>query len=562
MQASPTTPHARGDARDPASTRPAGRVWMALLALGALALGLRLAGLDQQSLWVDEAFSYQYAKPDSPLPLADVFDNLHGPLHALLLHGWMKVAGHGEAALRLPSLIASLATVIVFWFYARGAWGIGRAWLAALLLAVAPFHVWYAQECRNYAQLILFAVLAEWAFHRLTAARASRGETLPAVEPVPPPSRAYAGYGLALLAGFLSNLSMAFFVLQHAVRLWITARPAPGVRSRILLTWALVALCLLPWAISFYEYQVRPSHLLSTEAVPEEARLREETTATPLGVPYTFYAFATGFSFGPATRELWQLGPWDAVRQNAWRIGLAAVVFGALWLGGIGALWRENRRAVCDLLIWQLLPLAILFFIALRNVKVINPRYVAVAYPAFVMTLAIGAADHRRRWLRAAWLLALAISLVSVGRGLMIEKYHKEDYRSAAAYLRETLRPGDAFVSLAVDLPLRQYYLREELRGGRTGGWQDLGRLVNWKGRIALKGRGPESYEEVLLAAWEPGRRLFVFLAREWVTDPGGVLERDLRGRGALIAERSWAGTRVLVLERRGDASGPRPAGE
>ncbi|MBM3317747.1 MAG: hypothetical protein FJY75_07825, partial [Candidatus Eisenbacteria bacterium] len=137
-----------------------------------------------------------------------------------------------------------------------------------------------------------------------------------------------------------------------------------------------------------------------------------------------------------------------------------------------------------------------------------------------------------------------------------LERYHKEDYRSASRYLLSELSPGDAFVSLAVDLPLRNYYMRAPLRGRAPVPWQDMGRLVNWRGRIALKGQGPDSYEEKLLAAWEPGRRLFVFLAREWVTDPGGVLERDLRRRGDLVAEASWPGTRVLVLERRGSGNG------
>ncbi|MBM3318253.1 MAG: glycosyltransferase family 39 protein, partial [Candidatus Eisenbacteria bacterium] len=257
-----------------ARARGVGRgAWAALLGLFVIAVALRAIGLGQQSLWIDEAFSYEYAKPDGPLPFADVFDNLHGPLHALLLHLWMKLAGHGEAAVRLPSLIASLLAWAAFWLYARRAWGARVAWTAGALLAVAPFHIWYAQECRNYSLLILFAVLAEWAFHRLTARRPEAGAPAGGPAAPPPPARAYAGYGLALLAGFLSNLSMAFFLLQHAVRLFLTARPAGGVRRRILWTWALVALCLLPWAISFYEHQVRPSRLLSTEAVPEEERL-------------------------------------------------------------------------------------------------------------------------------------------------------------------------------------------------------------------------------------------------------------------------------------------------
>jgi mannosyltransferase len=531
------------ESQSPAPTAGRDRtIWMALACLVVLAAILRIGGLGQQSLWVDEAFSYQYAKPDEPLRAADFFDNLHGPLHALVLHYWMKLAGHSEVAVRLPSVLASLGSLVAFWFYARRAWSLRVAWAGALLLAVAPFHIWYAQECRNYAFLILFAVLAEWAFHRLTTE--------------PPRATLCVGYGLALLGGFLSNLSMAFFVFQHGVRFFLLARPmAPQLRTRMVVTWLVVGACLAPWAINFYEHQIRPSHLLTTEAVPDEERLREDTTATPLGIPYTFYTFATGYSFGPAPREFWQMEPLAAARLNAMRIVLAAVVFGALWVIGLSAVWRTDRRRLWHLLAWQLLPLLALMFIALRNVKVVNPRYVATMYPAFVLTLALGA--WRGRGTRAIYLLALGISLLSFGRGHVMEKYHKEDYRSAAHYLLNELKPGDAFVSLAVDLPMRNYYMRTELRGGKPIAWEDLGRLVRWKGTIALRGRGLGSYEQELLPAWRSGRRLFVFLAREWVSDPDGLIERDLRSRGVLVTERSWTGTRVLVLER--TASGPGP---
>ncbi len=547
QQGQPRSPSASAPAVvAPAVAAPAGRAhyaWFALLLVAALAL--RLIGLGSQSLWVDEAFSVNYAKPYAPLTFSDLLDNMHGPLHALVLHAWIRVAGTSEAMLRLPSVAASLLAILAFWLFARRRWGARVAWLGSALLAVSPFHIWYAQEVRNYSFLILFAILAEWAFDNLLR----DGPSL----------QRLAVYGFALLGGFWSNFSMAFLVAQQAVRLLaLSPGRSRALVARVALVWLIVIVCLSPWAARFYRYQVKPSALLTTSAVETEEKLRTETTDTPLGLPYTLFTFAAGHSLGPSRRELWTLGPWNAVKTHWPAIAAAAALFGALWMAGIARAWRADRRGALALLLWQALPLLLLLFIASRNVKVINPRYAAVAFPAFVATIAFGIPRGKRGLIAAT--LVLALSLLSVMRGLFIESYHKEDYRGAAAWLRSELRTGDAFLSIAIDQPIRIVYMREELEGSSPKGWVDFGRVVMRQGAAALRGHGPDSYAN-MLDSWEPGQRLFVLFAREWIPDPQGALEADLRNRARVIEERRWAGVRVLVLEKSVDAVG-QPLGD
>lgn len=544
-----------GSASPPPLTRRAVIALLLLLAVAALVRGI---GLGEHALWVDEAFSYNYAKPDEPYRWEHFFGNLHGPLHAVTLHLWMQVAGHSEAALRFPSLVASLLTVLCFFFYARRIWGESTAWLGAALLAIAPFHVWYAQESRNYALLILFAVLAEWAFERLRD-RGPRGALL-------------AGYGLALLAGFLSNLSMAFLVVVHAVRLFLLWRaPRPRLRLSIVAVWVLVAIALSPWAHTFYQARIQESHLLRTESVAPDERLREQAPATPLGIPYTFYVFSTGYSFGPGRRELWIAGPQQAFLNHAPRVALAAGIFGLLWLLGLARLYRRNAREAGELLTWHALPLLLLLFIALRNVKVINPRYVAVVYPAFVATLALGAArlplgrrpgvrvreragPPRPAYNRIGLLLfagALAVSAVATVRNMTVEAYRKEDYRSVAAHLERALGPGDAVLTIGIDQPLRSYYMRGPLRRGEPAPWTDLGRLVRWRTGTFVRNGEVRTFEAGVLERWAAGQRLFVAIARPWTADPQGMIEAELRAAGTLVSEHTWSGVRLLELERR-----------
>jgi hypothetical protein len=72
------------------------------------------------------------------------------PLFATaLLHGWLA-GGSGEGWVRAFSALCSVATIPLFDAAVRLLQGPQTAQVAALILAVAPFHVRYAQEARMY----------------------------------------------------------------------------------------------------------------------------------------------------------------------------------------------------------------------------------------------------------------------------------------------------------------------------------------------------------------------------------------------------------------------------
>jgi mannosyltransferase len=145
--------------------------WWPLAALTLLAAVLRLATLDVQSFWLDEAFT-----PVNVLR-ASLFTTLRAiphtentpPLWYLLVWADSRVLGTGEVALRLPSALAGIASVPV-------AWAIGReldaararraAVVCAALVAVNPLLIWYSQEARAYGLFVLTAALSMLCFLR------------------------------------------------------------------------------------------------------------------------------------------------------------------------------------------------------------------------------------------------------------------------------------------------------------------------------------------------------------------------------------------------------------
>ncbi len=82
------------------------------------------------------------------------------PLYYCAAWVWARVFGYGEAGLRSLSALAGVLTVPVA--FGAGAKLVSRrtGLIAAALCACNPFLIWYSQEARAYALLVLFSSLA------------------------------------------------------------------------------------------------------------------------------------------------------------------------------------------------------------------------------------------------------------------------------------------------------------------------------------------------------------------------------------------------------------------
>ena len=131
----------------------------ALLVL--LAAALRLPRLGHESLWIDELFSVHWSQLDLAFLLGEgAQTETNPPAYYVFLHAWIALFGSGEAAVRLPSALASIATVPVVYYIGYAAANRGAGRLAALLFALDPLSVEFAQEARGYSLSVLLAALA------------------------------------------------------------------------------------------------------------------------------------------------------------------------------------------------------------------------------------------------------------------------------------------------------------------------------------------------------------------------------------------------------------------
>jgi uncharacterized membrane protein len=136
-----------------------------LVPIVALALALRLFRIGINSLWFDESFSWIVARQPALAILTQQLTPIMPPLYHSLLGFWMQL-GEAEAVLRSFSAICGVITIPVMYFLGRELFTPAVGLAAALLTAVLPFHVYFAQEARPYALIILLSALILLAFVR------------------------------------------------------------------------------------------------------------------------------------------------------------------------------------------------------------------------------------------------------------------------------------------------------------------------------------------------------------------------------------------------------------
>ena len=125
---------------------------------------LRFYNIGQQSLWVDETASYWFSsKTVHELWTVIARFETNPPLYYTMLKFWRNFFGSSEAGIRSLSAVMSMGCIPLIFMIGRkmgnpveGGW-IGA--IAALMFAVFPVHIQYAQEARAYAMLTFATTL-------------------------------------------------------------------------------------------------------------------------------------------------------------------------------------------------------------------------------------------------------------------------------------------------------------------------------------------------------------------------------------------------------------------
>jgi mannosyltransferase len=213
------------------------RTTLIVAGLTVLAAVLRFVRIGHQSFWYDESFTALLVHQHSLGTMLGLVPRteLTPPLYYIVAWVWARIFGYGEAGLRSLSALAGVATVPVLYGAATELISRRAGLMAAALAACNPLLIWYSQEARSYALLVLFASVSLLAFAYARSPRPTR--------------RWLVIWGLAASLTLATHYYGVLAVVPEAIcLLWIHRRD-----RRVLLTIGAVGafgLALLPIAIS------------------------------------------------------------------------------------------------------------------------------------------------------------------------------------------------------------------------------------------------------------------------------------------------------------------------
>jgi mannosyltransferase len=159
--------------------------------------------LNTLSLVGDEGFTAEMVQESWLAMLSDLTRiDYNMSLHYIVLKLWTSLAGTSEVALRLPSLVAAVASLIVFYRLVGRLFDPRVAQVATVLLALNPYFLRAGLFARPYAFLILWSVCA----------------TLVVVRALEEPTRKrWLLYGVVAVIGLHIHLLAALIILSHGV---------------------------------------------------------------------------------------------------------------------------------------------------------------------------------------------------------------------------------------------------------------------------------------------------------------------------------------------------------
>lgn len=533
-----------------------------------LAFGLRAYRLGADSLWYDETVSVHLANESIPALVGHTARDIHPPGYYLLLHGWSRLAGSSEFSAAFFSLSFGVLLVILAYRLAVRAFGPGVGLLAALLVAISPYNLWYSQEVRMYT---LGAALGLLLLGVVLSLLDAPGGTLPP----------WRWLGLYALCGALGLWTLYYFAfLLVAVNLmvviwWLVCRQRGRVGwswlGRWLLAQGAILLLYAPWIPVAWRQAIEPP-------VPPWRGF------APLGevLVETWSALSLGQSVAP--QRVWPVLLLFAV---IFILGLFCQVFRNRQGGGVLQMAQSSpgrRRstarspqaggiAIAPWLFagYVLIP-AFLIYLASFIAPLYHVRYVFTYSPPFYIVLAAGLVCLGQRW---RLVMGLALAAILLSSAVSIHAYHSDpryagdDHRGATQFLAERWRPGDAILVNAGYgyTALMTYW------DGEPIAWR--GRLVDYAGDAGARGPvvlqtgtvdgdpalgwgHPESdfyamdraeTEAALEGLFLDVERLWVYRIYDTVTDPGGLIRDWLDEHGTQFEDRVFTGESQLRVQ-------------
>lgn len=408
------------------------RILALIIILGAI---LRLYHLGFESIWLDEAYSISLSNVGT---IGQVWDNaiaeMFPPLHFLILY-FMHALGDSETLMRLPSAVAGILTIPLLYLTGARFFGKNEGLVAAFLLAVSPMHLFYSQEARPYALVVLLALASLYYFYTALTVGKRNDWAL-----------------------FILFSALAFYTHYYVVFVFV----AEGLYFVVIKALEL--------------YRVGPGLIKDDKSIPMfiVSMVILLVLLSPLLIPFLNQAASrTSGEKGWGMQQSLGMVPDIMGQFNISTGSTVFYLFAVLLVMGLAAAFIKQRNLAVLLAFFLIIPVSASYTLA--AIMPFHPRYILFLLPVYLLVISRGVTgiagfmfprernkDNRNNQLAVVSVFILLFAVLSY---MPLQNYYsvpqKEDWRSAGKYLASAgMQQGSALVMLPgyIERPLRYYY--------------------------------------------------------------------------------------------------------
>lgn len=378
-----------------------------IMLYGLVGLGflLRTFHLVYQSLWFDEIITVHLAQ----LPWLAGLDGLlaQGIQLTPFFHWVTKLwlfTGTSEWALRFPAVVFSVLTIPLIYQLGKTFFSSTVGLLAAVIIVITPFQIWYAQELKIYSILTLSATGSMIFFGLLL-----KKETRPR----------FLGLLLFNIIGIYAHYFMLLITTVQFIFILIYLKKYFHLLQNWVFTQILSITALIPW---FGFIFFRQHFATGVGWIPNP------TILDPL---LTIWNFTIGY------RE----------NINPFTIFSLAIV-GIILVTGIIKTSRITPFGVLTLL-WFFVPLIVVWILSQGNMSFYVDRYFLIITPALILILAFGITKINPFYLQ--WGLGIIFVLILLYNTVQIfvdtTHFTKDNWRAMASILGQEKQPEDGLIT-------------------------------------------------------------------------------------------------------------------
>ncbi|GAB4278900.1 MAG: glycosyltransferase family 39 protein [Candidatus Promineifilaceae bacterium] len=412
-----------------------------------LGFALRIHNAQMYGFWTDEGLTPLRSGYNIPEILSNritiqegITKDTHPPLFFLLIHFSRGLFGESDFAYRYPSLLAGVLLIPLLFQFGRKLHGRSLGMIAALLTAVNPLYIWYANEARMYTLLVLITTAATYVLWSLVR-QVEQSKNLPVKKVIKPLTL----YIILIFLGFYTHYTTAFLIIGQG----------------LLLTWLL-------WQAGYKRIILATAVIALLITIPI--------------LPYLIQRFFTGHE-----ANFYYVSPWimlqDVVRFFSWGRSMDFSAPTTMWLN-IGAalllftgLYAANRliRRIF-LLIWLMAVVLGLMAGSLVKPMYQGVRHIMIGSPAFILLVAWsiiflykkGNTRFPQTALPGMFVSGLALLMVLTGSVTAVTNYYngrygKDDFRALIQYVEAHASTNDLFLyNDAILLPMHHHYRQRQ----------------------------------------------------------------------------------------------------